>query len=102
MTEENFRDPEFSLAQIAKEIGYNAKYLSHYFKKKMNVTYSEYLRTLRFKYAMSLFELGLSSTKNVALLSGFSDPLYFSSAFKKALGISPKEFISKQSETFKK
>ena len=99
MTEEHFRDPDLSLAQIAKEIGYNPKYLSHYFKKKMNVTYSEYLRSFRFKYAISLFELGISSVKNVALLSGFSDPLYFSSTFKKAIGISPKEFILKQMDT---
>lgn len=99
MTEEHFRDPDLSLAQIATEIGYNPKYLSHYFKKKMNVTYSEYLRSFRFKYAISLFELGISSVKNVALLSGFSDPLYFSSTFKKAIGISPKEFILKQMDT---
>lgn len=93
ITEEYFQNPELSLAQIAKEIGYNQKYLSHFFKEKMNVTYGEYLRSLRFKYAISLFELGISSVKNVALLSGFSDPLYFSNAFKKAIGVSPKEFI---------
>lgn len=102
ITEEHFRDAELSLTRIAKEIGYNSKYLSHYFKEKMNVTYSEYLRSLRFKYAISLFELGISSVKNVALLSGFSDPLYFSNAFKKAIGISPREFILKQSATVKK
>ena len=102
MTEEHFRDPELSLSRIAKEIGYNSKYLSHYFKKKMNVTYSEYLRSFRFKYAISLFELGISSVKNVALLSGFSDPLYFSNAFKKEIGLSPKEFILKQSDTVEK
>ncbi len=94
ITEESFHDPELSLEDIAKEIGYNPKYLSHFFKEKMNVSYSEYLRSMRFKYAISLFELGLSSVKNVALLSGFSDPLYFSSAFKKSIGVSPKEYIA--------
>ena len=97
ITEEHFRDPSLSMAFIASKIGYNPKYLSHYFKKKMNVNYSEYLRSFRFKYAISLFELGINSVKNVALLSGFSDPLYFSNAFKKAIGISPKEFISQKS-----
>lgn len=93
-TEENFHDHELSLTTLAEKIGYNPKYLSHFFKEKMNVSYSEYLRSFRFKYAISLFELGLSSIKNVAFLSGFSDPLYFSSAFKKDIGMSPKEFIS--------
>ena len=99
VTEKCFRDPTLSLSKIAKEIGYNSKYLSHYFKQKTKVTYGEYLRSFRFKYAISLFELGMNSVKNVAMLSGFSDPLYFSNAFKKAIGISPKEFILKHPET---
>ena len=97
-TEDNFQDPELSISTVAKSIGYNSKYLSHYFKKNMNISYSEYLRNKRFKYAISLFEVGISSVKNVALLSGFSDPLYFSGAFKKATGLSPKEFIAKRSD----
>ena len=94
LTEENFRDPELSISTIAREIGYHPKYLSHFFKEKMNTSYSEYLRAFRFKHAISLFELGISSVKNVALLSGFSDPLYFSSSFKKSIGLSPTEFIA--------
>ena len=100
-TEEHFRDPTLSIAQIAKEIGYNPKYLSHFFKEKMGIGYSEYLRSFRLKYAVSLFELGISSVKNVSLLSGFTDPLYFSSIFKKALGVSPKEFIAGLGESGK-
>ena len=96
-TKEHFQDADLSIATIAVKIGYNPKYLSHFFKKKMNVGYSEYLRSFRLQYALSLFKLGLSSIKNVALLSGFSDPLYFSSIFKKEIGISPKEFIQAQS-----
>ncbi|MBR5524609.1 MAG: helix-turn-helix transcriptional regulator [Clostridia bacterium] len=94
LTEERFRDPEHSITSVAQEIGYNPKYLSHLFKEKMNIRYSEYLRSFRFKYAISLFELGISSVKNVALLSGFTDPLYFSNVFKKEMGLSPKEFIA--------
>jgi AraC-like DNA-binding protein len=95
-TEDNFQNTELSIAHVAKAIGYSSKYLSHYFKKNMQMNYGEYLRSVRFKYAISLFELGISSVKNVALLSGFSDPLYFSTSFKKATGVSPKEFIAQQ------
>jgi two-component system response regulator YesN len=93
-TESNFDDPELSLASVAREIGYNAKYLSHFFKTKMHLNYSEYLRSIRFKHAVLLFENGISSIKNVSFLCGFSDPLYFSNAFKKEMGYSPKEFIA--------
>lgn len=102
ITEEEFRDPDLSLARIADELGYNQKYLSHFFKETMHVNYSEYLRSLRFKYAVLLFEHGVDSVKNVALLCGFSDPLYFSNAFKKVLGVSPKEYIQKIAKEPKK
>ena len=63
--------------------------------KKMGMSFSEYLRTVRIKHAVMLFEHGLDSVKNVALLSGFSDPLYFSSVFKSEVGISPSEYRKK-------
>ncbi len=92
LSEENFRDIGFSISAIAEKLGYNVKYLSHAFSEKTGVTYSEYLRDLRIKYAVSLFDHGLDSVKNVAALSGFSDPLYFSTVFKNCVGVSPKEY----------
>ena len=89
---ENFTESDLSLAELADELGYNSKYLSHIFKEKIGMSFSEYLRTVRIKHAVMLFDHGLDSVKNVALLSGFSDPLYFSSVFKNAVGISPKEY----------
>jgi len=93
LTEKNFKNPELSISSIAEELSYNPKYLSHIFKDRARVSYSEYLRSVRIKYATTLFEHGLDSVKNVAFLSGFSDPLYFSNVFKKSVGVSPKEYI---------
>ena len=70
-------------------MNYHPKYISHLFKEKMGVSYSEYLRSVRLKYAVTLLDHGIDSVKNVALLSGFSDPLYFSKVFKDSIGISP-------------
>ena len=92
LTEENFSNPELSLTAISQKLNYNSKYISHLFKEKMGINYSEYLKNLRLKYAVALFDSGVDSVKNVAALSGFSDPLYFSSVFKKAIGVSPKEY----------
>lgn len=92
-----FNDPTISISTLAEEMAYNPKYLSHLFKKEMGISFSEYLRNTRIKYAASLFDAGLDSVKNVGLLSGFTDPLYFSNVFKKTVGLSPKEYIgSKQ------
>ena len=93
MSEKSFTDPELSLGTISERLNYNSKYVSHLFKKRMGVPYTEYLRMLRLKYAISLLDHGIDSIKNVALLSGFSDPLYFSTVFKASVGKSPKEYI---------
>lgn len=92
ITEEQFTNPSLSVSSIARELTYNAKYISHIFKNKTGVSYTEYLRTMRIKYAVSLLDHGIDSVKNIALLSGFSDPLYFSSVFKRAIGVSPKDY----------
>lgn len=92
LTEKHFHDPELSVEVLARELSYHPKYLSRAFKEKMGVTFSEYLRSVRIKYAITLFNHGIDSVKNVALLSGFSDPLYFSTVFKSIVGLSPKEY----------
>jgi len=92
ITEKQFTDASLSLSSIAESMGYNVKYLSHLFKGKMGVGYTEYLRTLRIKYAISLFDHGIESIKNVSALCGFSDPLYFSTVFKKSVGITPQKY----------
>lgn len=92
--EENFTDVNLSLNFAAEKLGYNAKYLSTCFKK-MNIGFSEYVKTLRISNAVFLMEHGVESVKNVAFLSGFQDPLYFSKVFKATIGQSPTEYIKK-------
>ena len=94
MTEESFNNPQLSISTIAEELAYNPKYLSHLFKQKMGVGYTEYLRTYRIRYAIMLIEHGINSVKNIAALCGFSNPLYFSSVFKQTVGVSPTEYKS--------
>ena len=53
-----------------------------------------YLRELRIRHALFLMEQGVASVKNVALLSGFGDALYFSKVFTAEQGISPKAYIA--------
>ena len=55
--------------------------------------FTEYLRLMRVRHAMMLMESGVTCVKNVAFLSGFSDPLYFSKVFAKLIGMSPREYI---------
>lgn len=93
LTHENFTDPDLTISTVADTMGYSSKYLSTVFKRKMGITYSEYLREMRIKHAIFLIENGVFSVKNVALLSGYRDALYFSKLFARQMGVSPKEYI---------
>ncbi len=96
---DNFSDPSLSMPEIAKELGYDPKYLSAVFKTQKGVTFTEYLRNVRIKHAAFLFEQGIESVKSVAMLSGFSDALYFSKIFKSETGVSPTDYMKKFSRT---
>ena len=95
ITQRNFTDPDLSITYIANELNYNSKYLSSLFTKSRGVTYTQYLREQRIKHSVFLMEQGVVSVKNVAILSGFRDALYFSKVFTAVEGISPKAYIQK-------
>lgn len=92
---DNFTDPDLSVSTISEMMGYSPKYFSTIFKKKMGVAFSEYLREMRIKHAIFLIEHGVFSVKNVALLCGYRDALYFSKLFTASQGLSPKMYIEK-------
>lgn len=94
ITQERFTENALSLPLIAKQIGYDAKYLSSLFKKKKGIAYTQYLRELRLRHAIFLMEQGVVSVKNIAILSGFGDALYFSKIFSQSIGVSPKTYIA--------
>ena len=90
---DRFSEADFSLSALAAELGYDAKYLSALFKKKKGIPFTQYLRELRIAHALFLMEQGVVSVKNIAILSGFGDALYFSKIFKDELGVPPKTYM---------
>lgn len=99
ITDETFNNPELSISALSKQLSYNPKYLSHLFKQKMGVGYTEYLRTLRIKYAILLLDHNIDSIKNIAALCGFSNALYFSAVFKQTMGFSPSDYKKTKQNT---
>lgn len=94
--EENYADSDLSLQSLAEAWGYSPKYLSDCFKKRTGLGFSRYLKSLRIKHAVFYMDQGVESVKNVALLCGFQDPLYFSKVFRDTVGLSPREYISRR------
>ena len=89
----HYTDAGLSLENISQQFSYTPKYLSNLFKQNFHIGFAEYLQTLRMQHACELMQQGITSVQNVAYLSGYRDPLYFSRAFKKKMGVSPSQHI---------
>ncbi|KHF37938.1 response regulator [Halalkalibacter okhensis] len=84
-----------SLEQVAEEIGISSYYLSKLFKDRFQVTFIEYLKNTRIQKAIELLLDGNMPLKEIALNVGYKDPNYFSTAFKKEVGLSPRDYRNK-------
>jgi two-component system response regulator YesN len=81
-----------TLDLFAEEYGINPSYLSTVFKELMGVNFQTYLSTTRIRKAKDYLAAGALTLGEVAARTGFSSGFYFSRAFKKIEGRSPREF----------
>ena len=91
-----FSDPELSLEELFVGEHYCPNHLRRLFKEKMGCSPKECLMELRIRHAQTLMQENRNlknSIAQIALLSGFRDPCYFSRAFKRRVGCSPAEFM---------
>lgn len=82
---------EVSLNEVAQHIGLSPYYLSKLFKKIEGENYKDYVIRIRMERAKELLRKK-KSIKETALEVGYTDPNYFSRAFKKHTGLSATEF----------
>ena len=87
----HFKEP-LTLEQLAEESHMNKFYLSHAFKRQYGISPINHLIQRRLdesKYLLAETDLSVSQ---VAQLLGFSSSSYFSQLFRKAEGVSPREY----------
>lgn len=80
------------LSDVAEEARVSPAYLSRIFGEHLGVSFVEYLTALRVETAERLLRERSLSVKEVAHAVGFQDPNYFSKAFRKRTGLSPKAY----------
>lgn len=88
----HFADPDFKVADAMAQIHLNEDHLRRCFKRDLGQTPQEYLTHLRMENAKRLLTQsgGGMPISEIAYLSGFYDPLYFSRVFRAYTGSSPK------------
>jgi len=88
----HYADQGMSLNAAAAHVFVSPTYLSILFKKKLGVTFIDYLINLRLEKAKELLRDTAKRTYEVAAETGYGDPQYFSVCFKKFTGLTPTEY----------
>ena len=91
--ENNFRNKVTSAA-VAKTCKMDTFRFSRAFSSVFGITFKEYLLRIRIKEACRLLEKPDIPVNEVAYLSGFNDPSYFSKVFKRYAGVLPSVYAS--------
>ncbi len=79
------------VVEYAKSQNISIGWFTKLFRQQMNTTPHKYLVELRIAKAKSLL-ISKIPINEVAYMVGFTDPLYFSRAFRKSTGLSPSQF----------
>ncbi|HJA26081.1 MAG TPA: response regulator [Candidatus Fournierella merdigallinarum] len=81
-----------TISSCAEAVSLSEGYLSRLFRKETGYTFNAYLAAYRIHVAMRLLRDHHMKVYEVAPLVGYADTAYFSTLFKKAVGISPSEY----------
>ena len=85
-------EQEWSLRNMASEMGVHPVYLCRTFSEYFDCTLGEYIRKQRVLRGLQLLAIGDSTLAEIAFQSGFADQSHFTRAFRNHFGITPGEW----------
>lgn len=88
----NYGNPSLSLNDVCEHLNISTSRFSSVFKEATGKTFTEALNGIRMDRAKQLLRETSLKNYEIAEKVGFSDPHYFSIAFKKSTGLTPKEY----------
>lgn len=94
--EDNLMKTDFSVEKLSREIGMSRSNMYLKIRAITGESVTDFIKRIRFKRAVELLEERQYSIAQVAYMSGFNSPSYFSTAFKQYYGCMPKDFLERQ------
>ena len=86
-------DHNLNIDMLSAICGISGTYFRKIFQANYSMSPNEYILEKRLSHAKTLIEIGeFNSISEVAFSVGYTDPLYFSRAFKKKYGVSPSQY----------
>jgi signal transduction histidine kinase/DNA-binding response OmpR family regulator/ligand-binding sensor domain-containing protein len=95
IVEKEISNPDFSISDLCRETAMSRTLLYEKIKAHTNLAPNEFIRIIRMNKAMDFLKTGKYSINEIADHVGFQDSKYFSTAFKKFFGKSPKHYHNK-------
>ncbi|WP_157208937.1 hybrid sensor histidine kinase/response regulator transcription factor [Mariniflexile maritimum] len=93
IVEENMMNTDFSVEMLVKEMGHSRSNLYLKLKEITGLSSSEFIRNIRLKRAVQLFEASDLSVKEIMYMTGFNTASYFAKCFKKQFGVIPSDYV---------
>lgn len=87
---------DLTVSKLARYVGLNRSYLTTVFQNTLHISPQQFLMHFRMEYASQLLREVTLSVSEVARSCGYPDPLTFSKAFKRTLGVTPSQYQSGQ------
>lgn len=91
IVEKHMEDSDFNITTFAQEAGVSRSLLHLKLKKLVNMSASEFVKTIRLQKAAYLLEKSDLSISEIAYAVGYADPNYFTRSFKEKFSCSPSE-----------
>lgn len=95
---EHLSDAEFSIEVLCSAVGMSNSTFYRKIKEISNQSPAEFINEIRMNKAAELLRTGKYNVSEVAYMTGFSFPNYFSKVFKKFFGCAPNELLSSKME----
>ncbi|MGG1678446.1 response regulator [Neobacillus sp. NRS-1170] len=89
---EQYTNPDITLELIAQQLQVSQVYLSRMIKQGLGTTFVSLVTEMRMKKAIKLLNSSQLQVYEIAEQVGYESQHYFSTAFKKAVGVSPNQY----------
>jgi DNA-binding response OmpR family regulator len=93
VVEVNLSNPEYGVDSFASDMALSRFQLHRKLKALLDQSVTEFIRTIRLNYAITLLQKRAGTISEIAYDAGFNNPTYFTISFKKKYGISPSEYM---------
>ena len=97
--EEQMDNAELTIDEFAEQLMLSRTIFYRKLKSIVGLTPVDFIREIRIKRAVQLIDSDEYNFSQVAYMTGFNDPKYFSKCFKKVIGITPSEYKERKKIT---